>query len=674
MRNLIINRIQFSIETETGRKYGADVSFDMGLNIIYGPNSVGKSSLITGIIYCLGAEKSLGIFQTRQNPFKPEFYDKINGESITKSFIKLEISNGTEVVTLLRSVINKTGVVGLKRCTISEIEAVKEITYLISTGEGVFGVDGLQSFLFEFLHWNIVEIPTYDSNLSKLYFENLISLFFIEQRAGWSQIQARQVMRYGIRDVKKVAFEYLMGLDKFDVHLKEIEKRDLQERLLRSKRELKDREENIVVIANGTIEGVDLLVSRRDIGKLTIGNAISRLKQEYDQGMKSLNILTSASEDAGGTESFLRKNLRIISHQIRKVIDRINVLMQEIASYENYIDRININRNKNRQLKKIEGIAPELNISVCPICESILPDRDEGACNLCHQDLKRKISTPDENLNFLEDEKSSFEQILILKRLDLKKAKYRLQELKSKEKTITDNLNHQINTYVGPQLERYREQVLALDLLFKDIELLERTLERWKKLTLLREEISEMEEAEVKLKEEIRKYQQSKNDEATLAKLTARFKENVRALRLLKGKDNLVSAIKIDEKDFYSPYLEEYDLYNISSSSDNVRIILSYYVSLLQTSIESYNPKMKFPNLLLLDEPKQQNLDNIDLVNFIAILEHLPRDSCQVILTTFSETSKDKKLFKQFIRHEMLNEADYLIKEIKLITMGEHTT
>jgi hypothetical protein len=674
MRNLIINRIQYSIETVGSKRYGADVPFEMGLNIIYGPNSVGKSSLVTGIIYCLGAEKSLGIFQNKQNPFKPEFYDKINNEKITKSFIKLEISNGKDVVTLMRSIINKTDVVGLKRCSIGQIEATPETRYLIAAGEGVFGSEGLQTFLFEFLGWDIVEIPTYDAGLSKLYFENLTSLFFIEQRAGWFQIQARQVMRYGIREVKKVAFEYLMGLDRFDTHIKEIERRNIQEKILRGKRELKEREEDILVLINGSIDDKDLMVTRRGTGRLTIQNAIKALKEKYKEDTDLLNALTTKSEDSGTQENFLRSNLRIVTHQIRKSSERINLLIQEITSYENYIDRININRNKNRQLKKIEGISPELNISTCPVCETVLLDHDEGSCKLCHQDLKRKISTPDENLEFLEDEKSSFEKILTSKRLDLKKAKHRFQELKLKEKTIVESLDHQINTYIGPQLENYRQKAIELDMLFKEIELHERTYEKWKKLEALRKEIADLEKEDEGLKETIRKYQHSKNDEAILSKLTAIFKETVKKLRLLKGKDDLISSIKIDDKDFYSPYLEEYDLYNISSSSDNVRIILSYYLALLQTSIESHSPKIRFPNLLILDEPKQQNLDNIDLNNFIDILEHLPNDTCQVILTTFSETSKNKNLFKQFIRLEMVNETDYLIKEIKLLPPADNLT
>ena len=667
MRNLIINRIKYNVETDAKKKYGADVTFQMGLNIIYGPNSVGKSSLITGMLYSLGAEKGLGIFQSKQNPFKPEFYDKINSEKVTKSFVMLEISNGKDVVTLIRSIIKKTDVVGMKETGIETFSSTAKIKYLIASGDGVFSTEGLQTFLFNFLNWDIVSVPTYEAGFSKIYFENLVPLFFVEQRAGWSQIQARQVMRYGIREVKKVAFEYLMGLNRFDIHIKEIERKELLEKIQRLKRDIKDKEESILVLVSGSIDGEVLLVSRPAIGRASIGDTIENLRMKYEGGEKELESLSETTSDAGSQENSLRKNLRITSHQTRKTIEKISLLQQEIAGYENYIDRINVNKNKNKQLLKIEGLAPELNISSCPVCETILTEYNEGECKLCHKELKRKISTPEENLAFLEDERSSFEKILEAKRLELKKARHRWEELKAKEKTITENIDHQINTYIGPQLDKFRQKVSELDLVFKEIELFKRVAEKWENLKPVRKELTKLEKDEEKLKETIAKYHESEVDKNILLTLTNFFRENVRLLRLLKGKDELISAIKIDDKDYYIPYLEEYDLYNISSSSDNVRVILSYYLSMLQTSIKLDNQKVKFPNLLILDEPKQQNLDDKDLNSFIEILENLPKDSCQVVLTTFSEQERNKELFGHFIRHEMKDEFDFLLKELTTV-------
>src|SRR3989344_7395653 len=108
MRNLIINRLKYCITCEDNTRYGADIKFRKELNIIFGPNSVGKSSIITGIIYGLGAEKNLGIFQTTQNPFKPEFYKEIDGKPIKESYLLLEISNGKTILCIQRDIIGYT--------------------------------------------------------------------------------------------------------------------------------------------------------------------------------------------------------------------------------------------------------------------------------------------------------------------------------------------------------------------------------------------------------------------------------------------------------------------------------------------------------------------------------------------------------------------------------------
>ena len=67
MLRLKINKLSYNIKTKDDCLYGAEIPFKDGLNIIYGPNSVGKTSIITGLIYGLGAERGLGIFKSIQN-------------------------------------------------------------------------------------------------------------------------------------------------------------------------------------------------------------------------------------------------------------------------------------------------------------------------------------------------------------------------------------------------------------------------------------------------------------------------------------------------------------------------------------------------------------------------------------------------------------------------------
>jgi hypothetical protein len=44
-----------------------------------------------------------------------------------------------------------------------------------------------------------------------IYLENLAPLFYIEQEEGWTEIQARQIGRYGQQQIRELSVEYLLG-------------------------------------------------------------------------------------------------------------------------------------------------------------------------------------------------------------------------------------------------------------------------------------------------------------------------------------------------------------------------------------------------------------------------------------------------------------------------------
>lgn len=667
MKSLIINRLKYKISTKDKLEYGADIPFKPGLNIVWGPNSVGKSSIITGIIYGLGLEKSLGIFKLNQNPFKPEFYSKIEGKDISVSYLLLEISNGKEIITIFRYLKGeKTNIVAVKDCKIENYELTKKFKKYIIEGDGVFSETGFQKYLFDFLAIPIVEVPTYDGKNVKLYFENLAPLFFVEQRAGWSQIQSRQITRYNIRDIKRVAFEYLMGFDRFDIHLIELEKKELDEIIRKKKDHLTSKEENIFIIANAEKVDGKLVVDDNQTSKYQIDDYIQNLKIRYKKESEDIVKLSESKEQIENSEEDLREKLKTIDYKYRRSVDKSISLLNEIKGYENYIERIHLNKYKNKQLKKIEEFSFDLNISTCPICEQPLEIGEETQCVLCHSDIKRKISTPLQNLEFLEDEEKSFKNVLRNKQLEYRKEQEITQNLKDKLKNFENLLEHQISTYSGKALSKYRDKIIKVDNLFKEMDRFERINTRWNDLDVLRKEIKKDEIKSESLQENIDSYLETSLDATILNTILGYLKDNVRELGLFKAKEHLINQIKIDATDNYTPYLDSFDIYNISSSSDNVRIILSYYMALLQTSILlREKSKIKFPNLLILDEPKQQNLDNKSLISSIDLFIKILTPNSQVILTTYSEVKADRKRLEPFICYEMKNDKDYLLKRIR---------
>jgi hypothetical protein len=666
MSRLIINKLIYDVSTHENKHYGAVIPFKDGLNIIFGPNSVGKTSIITGLIYGLGAEKGLGIFKSVQNPFKPEFYKSIDGQSIKTSYLLLEISNGVKTVTIFRYI--KGGnidIVAVKDGVADAFFKTEELNKYIVVGEGVFSENGFQNFLFDFLELPQVDLPTYDQKFSKLYFENILSLFFVEQRAGWSQIQARQVTRYNIKDVKKVAFEYLLGLDRFNLHLSEIQLRELESQLKKLNDELTRKEENLQIIANAEKVDEILIVNTNQIGKTSIYDYIRYLTDKYKVESSSINELTSQNKEYEDSNLKIRDSLKRLDYESRKANERIEKISIEINGYENYLDRIKSNKYKNKQLKKIQELSTELNIKTCPVCEAKLHLPSEGECVLCHSDLNRKVSSPDQNLAFLEDEENTFKKVISQRLLDRRKIIEQRNEIKERIGLYEGQLEHQTNTFAGKELAQLRQRILEADETYRDKDKFIRIAQRWDELKPLREEISQTEKKLAKLKSEINKYNQTEEDNLILNTIKSYIQSNVKGLGLFKGNQELINSIKLDSTDAYTPYLDDFDIYNISSSSDNIRIILSYYMALLQTSIKlKGKTKINYPNVLILDEPKQQNLDNDSLVDSIGVIENIPANQAQVILTTYSELPEDKVKFQKHIIYQMTHKTDYLLKPL----------
>ncbi|AKB50443.1 Chromosome partition protein smc [Methanosarcina barkeri str. Wiesmoor] len=662
MRNLFINKLEYSILCADNSNYGALIEFKKGLNIIYGPNSVGKSSIITGILYGLGAEKSLGIFKNKDNPFKPEFYDKIEGKKIIESHLLLEINNSDTTVTIKRNIKGKKDICTVKDCNLEQFHSVSDSKNYI-LGNGTMDEYGFQRFLFNFLKWEIVEVLGYDGDTKKLYFENLVPLFFIEQKAGWSQIQARQITRYNIRDVKKISFEYLFGLEKFDIHLLELQKKEISTTIKNLKAELDFIKNHILAQGNATVDDGKLIVDKIGFGRYEINNLISCLEDLLKEKEEKIRVIYDNKDAFDSSANSKRDKLRQIINSKTLILEKKRDLIREINSYKNYIAKIEINKKKNKQLEQIEKINFDLNITRCPVCESKLNFSDELHCKLCKSEINNS-STATENLLFLEDEKASFVKILETRELELEKTLQTLQNLNSDEEHLKNMLDFQMKTYLGQEIQNLRDLAREIDKIYSEILNYKSLLAKWNNLIPLQNKIDNNEDYKMQIEQKIKEYEKSVTDTEILETIKNFFILNSKDLHLFTANDSLTHEIQLYSSDNYTPSLEIYDISNISSSSDYIRIILSYYLALLQASIKlSYVDRIRYPNLLILDEPKQQNLDDNDIRAFVKIITKIPNiDEWQIILTTFNPNEKD--LLAKYIKYEMINKKDFLLKKI----------
>ena len=196
------------------------LEFSPGLQVISGRNSFGKSLAAKSIAWCLGLEVIFG--RKADDPtFFPlavrEELDLPDAQNVRvlSSEAQLTIQReDREQLDLTRGVTHDLNKV---RITRRAVAGSSQMTLLTGHGSMVDEATGFQRFLFEWLGWPRKKIATFDGPDAYIYLENLAPLFYIEQDEGWTEIQARQIGRYGQQQIRELSVEYILGaLDTVD--------------------------------------------------------------------------------------------------------------------------------------------------------------------------------------------------------------------------------------------------------------------------------------------------------------------------------------------------------------------------------------------------------------------------------------------------------------------------
>src|SRR5439155_24379176 len=89
----------------------------------------------------------------------------------------------------------------------------EEKDYFVRQPGGAKREAGFHHRLASLLGWELPQVARYDGSDVPLYLECIFQLMIVEQKRGWSAIQARMPLHYRIREVGKRAVEFVMALD-----------------------------------------------------------------------------------------------------------------------------------------------------------------------------------------------------------------------------------------------------------------------------------------------------------------------------------------------------------------------------------------------------------------------------------------------------------------------------
>ena len=662
---LRINRLRVEINTANGM-YGIDESFKKGLNFVASKeNTCGKSSILAAIYYCLGLEQILGGVagvggKVLTSAFKNAIDDNGKSWSVTESGAYLEISNGSEEITIYRNIKaenknNRLITVYFSKYDLIGNPKIQSEDFYVNIQHAATSQRGFHAFLEDFLHLNLPLVRTSDGSERKLYLQIVFSAMFIEQKHGWSDILSGMPI-FGIKESKKRVVEYILGLDTF-----KIEKE--RDRLNIIKTEIENEWEQLIkeIKRHAYSESCDIVnipmhphvLSDKDLSRIailtiektTIEEKSNQLKIEYDS-LRQLKPRVTDNFDALNTE------LSETEEAILKFEEILRQLMQKLSGLNKVIHRLttdlqlicaDIRNNEDAaRLQKFgsEVSKGQISANICPTCKQQIQDNllEANPCNgfMSIEENIRHLKAQKSMLEFslhsrqntrdmLQKERESYEsRLLTLRRL--------AQTLRSDLFTTTDTEASEAIILKKIEISRQIEQLSNLQGMFRTfLEKLSELSEKWKDY--------------LEQKSRLPKKGVSETDKKKITLLKSHFIDNLR--RYHYSSLSSFDGIEISEESLL-PTIDGFDMKFDSSASDGIRTIWAFTLALLQVSIETDG---NHPGVIIFDEPAQQSIVSEDMNSFICFLSEVSSQSQIIMAITLNS-------------HELINIIDELDNNI----------
>lgn len=628
---LEIQRLKITIITDNGT-YGFDEKFTKGLNFIASTdNTCGKSSVLEAIYYCLGFEEIIG-GQT-EKVLTPVYKSNIKDEEkeyvVLQSSMLLQISNGHDIITIMRSAKmenRKSKLITVFYSPIDNIydgETDKDDMYVHSPNAAQHE-KGFHAFLEKFLGMTLPVVATTDSVDRKLYLQLVFSAMFIEQKRGWADFFS--AMPYlGIKDSKKRIVEYLVGLETLSNEKKRNELR-FEERAIRQDWGSVIREINSICYReNCQVQGVPIEPQVMELGVENITNILKNteggiLLEDYlIELRKKYDSLYSTEPKVVDNYEQIEEELKLTEEAIADLERQSKEVRQKFVAENLSINKLNANLenirvdiSNNKDAKKLRDLGAEVDSlvlrDVCPVChqkiqDTLLPEQEEYT-----------FMSIEENIRHLNAQEQMFEYALKGHQENKRKLDDLLMEYQARLSTL-NRLAKALRNDIYSVDDEYAESVVYKKIeISKEIEDLEKLKMDLQKLFSTMDILSIRWKNYLEDKEKLPKKKFSEDDNAKITTLRNVFISNLRKF----GYKSLSTMDQIEiSKDSYLPVRENFDMKFDSSASDGIRAIWAFTLALMQTSIKH---KGNHPNILIYDEPDQHSIVMKDLKSFFDTL------------------------------------------------------
>jgi hypothetical protein len=694
-----LNRLKLVIlpkgEADSKERYGYDIPFHSGLNIIAGQNSRGKSTIGSSIYYALGMEELLELGAQNEKALgkalKKEFETvdldtgNIIPHRVLKSRILLEVENDRgEVATIVRWINSnefdsKGNDVGTKKAQVfySSIANLSSETrsnpLFIRNNNNNTDDYGFYHWLADFIGLDLPEVIN-KKGRSPLYLQAIFSALFIEQTKGWSEFLATMPF-FGITRPKEKVIEFLLNLRELSISTKrdDIEREEF--RITKKWDQTVNRLSDLASEVNGYIRELpEKITSEHDSLKLvalivrneedpresTIGARLEKLETEL------ATLMLSPVKKVGENKEHIRARLE----------ELYNTQVQFMSQYEDFDIGLNLQKSQYENISKhLSTVSKELTAQKGiknVIEESLIITNVYDKCPTCQQTVSDDLMkaegvtiekyTLDQNISYLTGQQSMIKSSINSLRAIIDEKELMRKYYLNKQRQLEEEIKIILKELIDDDRDYSDADSLKRVRLEKEVNDLKYIVERFNRYLFGLNELAG--EYHNLLLEKDKLENSVAEDKVILSNFEKIFKTDYLFPFGYDSNQAYNIFIQLEEPFKYFPVFKfnaeselPQSIKTNSSASDFVRTLWSYTLSLLVVG-------KNHPGLIMLDEPGQHSIRSQNLQTLFETAARIKNrqiiifTSIQKVLITENDKPIDKLDVDELLLRLKLNE-DY---------------
>jgi hypothetical protein len=639
-----------------------------GLVIIRANNTSGKSTSVQSLIYALGLEAMLTVSQ-QTPPLQYALLERFQyGDEeipVDESEVLVELENARgEVVTIQRAIISATRRNNLVTVWSGPLLTSPDGNYdksdfFVRIEGAAQRPYGFHTFLANYLNLELPKVTKFDGNEVPLYLECIFPLFIIEQKHGWSGIQARMPTHFQIREMGKRAIEFVLKLDSYQIATQRQRLREQMNAVAKKWERSVAELDSKIGARGGILRNLPKSVPRewplipapeclifdgKNWERIQLAEVRMAVRAE-ELSKTEVPTVNAAAARVSRTLEEAQGERRTLEASITVALRDSEIEEAQNSSLRERIAALEVDLQNYQDLKRLRDIGSELKLRVvagrCPTC-----DQDVNDVLLPQTGSAAPMSFED-NIKYIAGQIGAFTAMLSDSDRVLDARRRSITAMRAKIQDISSNIRAYKQTLISADGNASAADVRERMTLETNVQMcrgMEQQLdESLASLESLAREFAEYVSAFEKLKSDV-----SEQDEAKIQTLQASLVSQLDQYGFSSIKPP--SLLRISRETFRPTY-EGFDLGFNLSASDMIRTIWAYTYGLMEVSRISQTNHL---GILILDEPRQQQANKASFAEFAKRAATAAQAGQQVIFLT-SEDPETLSIMLAGIEHQYID-------------------